>query len=84
MFYLVCNSQKERSRLMNHLLANGIQTATHYQSLHDSTYYKCKHKGPPLKNCKRYVNRLLRLPMFYELKHSQVRTIVAAVKAFYE
>jgi dTDP-4-amino-4,6-dideoxygalactose transaminase len=68
---------------MDALLAQGIQTATHYQSLHDSTYYRHKHKGPTLANCKRFVTCLLRLPMFYELKRSQVRTIATAIKRYY-
>ncbi len=83
MFYLVCRSHEERGQLMDALAAKGIQTATHYQSLHDSTYYRHKHKGPTLVNCKRYVNCLVRLPMFYELELAQVRSIVAAVKRFY-
>ena len=83
MIYLVCKSHQERDQLMEALLAEGVQTATHYQSLHDSTYYRHKHKGLSLVNCARYVDCLLRLPMFYELKRSQVQTIVAAVKRFY-
>jgi dTDP-4-amino-4,6-dideoxygalactose transaminase len=84
MFYLLCKSREERGRLIENLLQKGIQTATHYQSLHDSSYYKAKYQGPPLVNCKRYVNCLLRLPLFYGLELSQVRMIVSAIKRFYE
>lgn len=83
MFYLVCRSQAERDSLQAYLAENGIQTATHYQSLHDSTYYRDKYQGPELANCKRFVNCLLRLPLFYELELEQVRMIVSAVKCFY-
>jgi dTDP-4-amino-4,6-dideoxygalactose transaminase len=84
MFYLVCSSQEERGHLISHLLENGIHAATHYQSLHDSAYYRSRYQGPPLVNCKRFVHCLLRLPMFYELELSQIREIVASVKRFYD
>lgn len=84
MFYLVCKSQKERRELMAFLFEKGIQTATHYQSLHDSKYYRDRYKGQVLVNCKRYVNCLVRLPMFYELEPSQVQFIVAEIVVFYE
>jgi len=88
MFYLVCRSQRERARLIAYLKANGIQTATHYLSLRKSTFYKtsCQGKaaGPELVNCERFVNCLLRLPLYYDLQPEQVLTIIAKVKAFYD
>lgn len=83
MFYLVCASQAERARLMTHLQADGIQSATHYQSLHNSAYYRDKYKALPLVNCERYVHCLLRLPLFYELEPTQVERVIASVNAFY-
>jgi dTDP-4-amino-4,6-dideoxygalactose transaminase len=55
-----------------------VQWLTRYLSTN-----RDKYKGAPLVNCKRYVTCLIRLPLFYELKRSQVRAIVAAVKRFY-
>lgn len=83
MFYVVCTSLRERSQLIAHLRKKGIEAATHYQSLHDSSFYRDKYDGPELINCKRYVNCLLRLPMFYDLEPAQVRRIVSEVKRFY-
>lgn len=84
MFYLVCHSHAERERLQEHLSEKGIQSATHYQSLHNSAYYRDKYRGAHLVNCERFVNCLLRLPMFYELSLEQVRRVVSAVKRFYD
>lgn len=84
MFYVVCRSEEERSRLRNCLLARGIQSATHYHSLHDSAFYKDKYDGHELPNCQRFVSCLLRLPMFYDLREAQVREVVAAVRDFYD
>lgn len=83
MFYVVCASGDERARLQEHLARAGVQSATHYQSLHDSAYYRDKHRGGALPNCKRFVACLLRLPLFYELELEQVTRIAAAVRRFY-
>jgi dTDP-4-amino-4,6-dideoxygalactose transaminase len=83
MFYVVCTSTAERDGLHEHLAAKGVQTATHYQSLHDSTYYRDKYWGPDLVNCKHFVDCLLRLPLFYELQFGQVRTIISTIRAYY-
>jgi len=83
MFYLVCASSAERQQLKDYLWSKGIQAATHYESLHDSSYYRDRHKGAPLVNCARYVNCLLRLPLFYGLELKQVDRIVSTVKLFY-
>ncbi len=84
MFYLVCESAEERRGLAEHLSANGVQTATHYQSLHDSMYYRNKYVGPEMVNCKRYVDCLLRLPLFYGLDVSEVEFVVSKVKDFFD
>ena len=83
MFYLICRSLRERTRLIAFLNANGIQAATHYHSLRQSRYYKDKHRGPELVNCERFVDRLLRLPLFYALQPEQVLKVISKVTAFY-
>ena len=83
MFYLVCRSSRERARLMAYLKASGIQASTHYLSLRKSTYYRDKCVGPELVQCERYVDCLLRLPLFYALTPEQVLQIVGKVRAFY-
>lgn len=83
MFYVVCASRAEREHLQNHLAKQGIQTASHYQTLHDSAYYREKYHGLELVNCKRFVDCLLRLPMFYELKDEQVDSVVSAIRRYY-
>lgn len=84
MFYLVCRSEEERGRLRDFLLSRGIQTATHYHSLHSSAFYRDKYKGAELPNCMRFVTCLLRLPMFFDLTREQVGEVAAAVREFYK
>lgn len=83
MFYVVCKNIEERSQLIAHLKEHNIQAVFHYLSLHSSEYYKDKHDGRVLVNCDKFADSLLRLPMFYELKLSEVEFIATKIKEFY-
>ena len=75
MFYLVYNSLIERTEMINKLKRNDILAVFHYLSLHNSEYYKDKHDGRLLPECDRYSDCLVRLPMYYELKETEVDRI---------
>jgi dTDP-4-amino-4,6-dideoxygalactose transaminase len=83
MFYLVCNSLEDRSKLIAHLKRNDILAVFHYLSLHSSEYYKEKHDGRELKNCDRFADCLVRLPLFYELSTNDIKEICNAIINFY-
>ena len=82
MFYIICNSLNDRSDLLLQLKNNNIHSVFHYQSLHQSEYYKKKHDGRILENSDRYTNCLLRLPVYYELSLNDVVRIVDVAKSF--
>lgn len=84
LFFVVCNSIEERSALITFLKQHHIQAVFHYLSLHKSTFYKAKHDGRTLKHSDLYTDRLLRLPMYFELDDSTVKIIIDAIHAFYE
>jgi len=75
MFYLVCNSLKERTNIITKLKENGILAVFHYLSLHNSDFYKTKYDGRALPNSDRFSDCLVRLPMFYELEEKMIREI---------
>ena len=75
MFYLVCNSLEERTALIKRLKENDIQAVFHYLSLHSSPYYLDKHDGRELVNCDLYADRLVRLPMYFDLTLQTVESI---------
>ncbi len=75
MFYIVCNSLEERTRLIAGLKDKGVGAVFHYLSLHASPYYHDKHDGRSLPNCDHFADCLVRLPMFYELQVLDVQTI---------
>ena len=82
-FYLVCNSLEERTKLIEYLKENGILAVFHYLSLHRSEFYKDKHDGRELKNCDRFADCLLRLPLFYELTREDVEYICNVLSKYY-
>jgi dTDP-4-amino-4,6-dideoxygalactose transaminase len=75
MFYLVCKSLDERTKLIAKLKKNNILAVFHYLSLHESEFYKDKHDGRKLLNCDKFADCLVRLPMFYELLENNVKYI---------
>jgi len=70
LFYLLFPGLASRTEYAKHLNENGILAVFHYQSLHRSAYAQ-KHfpeqYNRDLPNSDRFSDRLLRLPMFYEL-----------------
>lgn len=83
MFYLICNSENERAQLIKFLKDKNIYSVFHYISLHNSSYYSRIHGTRELPQSDYYTNHLLRLPMYYELKHSSILKIVKTIKEFY-
>lgn len=77
MFYLVCKSLEQRTTLLKELKDAGILAVFHYLSLHKSPYFKGKHSGNELPWSDHYMNCLVRLPLFYELKENEQDLIIA-------
>ena len=84
MFYIVCKSLEDRTRLIEHLKKNNINAVFHYLSLHNSEFYKNKHDGRELKNCDVFTDCLLRLPMYYGLGLSDTEVFAGTIGEFYE
>jgi dTDP-4-amino-4,6-dideoxygalactose transaminase len=74
-FYMICKTQEQRHFIINELRHNGIQAVFHYLSLHKSSFYADRHDGRDLPNADIYSDRLLRLPLYYELSFDQVDLI---------
>lgn len=84
MFYIKCKDLKERTLLIDYLKANNIMSAFHYIPLHSS---KAGIKYGRFHGEDRYTTReserILRLPMYYNLEESKVEYIVDKIKDFY-
>lgn len=84
MFYVVCNSLEERTRLIAYLKEHEIHSVFHYLSLNKSSYYQKNHgTGTDFFFSDRYTECLLRLPMYYELSAADVSRITKHILAFY-
>lgn len=83
MFYVICNSPKERKGLIQHLKNNNVHAVFHYLSLHRSPYYVSKYEGLDLVNTDVYSETLLRLPLFYELNYEQLVFIISSINKYY-
>ena len=83
MFYLVCRNLEERTALIKYLKEHDIQAVFHYLSLHSSEYYKDKHDGRDLPESDRYMDTLVRLPLFFDLEIEDVEKICITIKQFY-
>ncbi len=84
MFYLICRSLEERTALIGYLKDAGIHAVFHYLSLHKSPFYQDKHDGRELPNCDYYADRLIRLPLFYELSLEEIDMICDRILDFYK
>lgn len=72
MFYLICGSIEQRSLLIEHLKKSNILAVFHYLSLHESSFYSSKHDGRVLPETNAFTEKLIRLPLFYELGVNEV------------
>jgi dTDP-4-amino-4,6-dideoxygalactose transaminase len=83
-FFLKAKDIKERTKLIGFLEKNGIMAVFHYIPLHSSTEGKRRgyFKGKDIFTTKES-ERILRLPMYYKLKSSQVNFISKKIRGFY-
>jgi len=75
-FYILCQSKKQRDDFIKKMELKKIHTTFHYLPLHKSIFYKRKYKiSQNLPNADNFSKKLVRLPIFYSLKISEVKKI---------
>ncbi len=84
MFYIKTKNLKERTKLLSYLKANDINAVFHYIPLHSAPagVKYCRFNGED-KFTTRESERLIRLPMFYGLKSTDIEYIIEKMKIFY-
>jgi dTDP-4-amino-4,6-dideoxygalactose transaminase len=80
MFYLICSEGNVRDELILRLKENGFHAVFHYLSLHSSDFYKDKHDERELVNSDGFMECLVRLPLFFELKENELDAIIQCIK----
>lgn len=85
MFYIKTKDLSERTRLISYLKENGVMAVFHYIPLHTAPAGK---KFGRFHGTDKYTTieseRLVRLPLYYGLKTSEVEYVVDLIKKFYE
>lgn len=85
MFYIKCRSLKERTKFIEYMYQQGIKTVFHYVPLHTS---KAGKEFGVFCGEDRYTtaesDKLVRMPMYYELKLNEVEYIVDKINKFYK
>ncbi len=84
LFYLLTRSETERARLIKHLTKNNIVAVFHYVPLHSSPAgIKYGRASGDMSVTNRVSERLLRLPLYYEMSDQDVDRVVEVVTQFY-
>lgn len=84
MFYILTSSAKERNRLIEFLAGLGISALFHYVPLHSSPAgVKYGRMGSPMNVTISISERLVRLPLYYEMTIGDLETVSKAIKRFY-
>jgi dTDP-4-amino-4,6-dideoxygalactose transaminase len=84
LFYIITRSLEERTRLIQHLKKEGILAVFHYVPLHSSPAgMKYGRASGDMRVTDDISNRLLRLPLYYEMREEDLDRVVACVKGFY-
>lgn len=84
MFYLKCGNLQERTELIDFLRERGIQAVFHYVPLHSSIAGK---KYGEMRGKDEYTTneseRLLRLPLYYNITVDEIDSVINGIKEFY-
>ena len=83
MYYLLCDSIEQRGRLIKYLRDCGVYSVFHYLSLHTSPYFLKNYEGAQLTCSDSYTQKLVRLPLYYELLKEETDYICDCIKVFF-
>ena len=84
MFYILLDSLETRSQLITHLKSQDILPVFHYVPLHSSPAGKKYGRiGSSMQQTDDLSERLLRLPLFYEMTEADIARICSAIRDFF-
>lgn len=83
--YILAKNLAERDRLITHLFHDDIHAVFHYIPLHSSPAgLRFGKVSGSLQVTDEVSDRIIRLPIFYEMRDDQVERVVTSVNRFYE
>ncbi|SEB16448.1 dTDP-4-amino-4,6-dideoxygalactose transaminase [Thalassobacillus cyri] len=85
MFYIKTKDEEERKRLIQYLKENDVMAVPHYVPLHSShAGEKFGEMSGPDTYTSKDSERLLRLPLYYQMAKEDVSHVVHHIRAFYQ
>ena len=75
----MCETQNQRSELIEYLKRNGINVIFHYVPLHKAPYWKGKYDEVNLPETDNASERLMMLPMYYGMEKEEIEYVVEAI-----
>ncbi len=83
-FAFLCKNEDQRTRLINYLHQHSIKAVFHYQPLHKSPWYTSHYPEIRLPVTEHVSERIIRLPLFYELSLNELEHICDVIGQFYK
>ena len=84
MYYIKCADLDERTKFIDHMKNQGVQTVFHYVPLHSAPAgLKYGRFDGEDEYTTRESERLVRLPMYFDMKDEDASKVISAVKSFY-
>ena len=85
MFYILLRDLETRAHLIEHLKQVGIMAVFHYVPLHTSPVGKAMgYREGMLPVTENLSNRLLRLPMYYDITEGDIAQVTDSIAKFYD
>jgi len=83
LYWLELSDSTKRNECLEYLKTKGIHAVFHYQALHASVYYRRVETNiPGLPEAEKFSERLIRLPLFYDLSFEEVDYICKQTEEF--
>ncbi|MFW5803895.1 MAG: dTDP-4-amino-4,6-dideoxygalactose transaminase [bacterium] len=84
MFYILCKKTDDRDELLQYLKKKKIKAVFHYLSLHSSSFAKKNFMKVNLPNSDYYMERLIRLPFYFDLSEKEVDNICKIIRQYFK
>lgn len=82
-FYIILNSEKERESLRLYLIANNIESLSHYAPLHSSPFGLKLGRFQTMNNTESISRTILRLPLHNHIAEEHVNYIAECINSFF-
>ncbi len=84
LFYVLTDSLKTRNSLIHYLSEKNIHAVFHYLPLHLSPFINSVKQANELPESVHFSNKLVRLPLFFEITEEQVFYIIQTIMDYYK